>query len=168
MSVLTEERWFDGSLEDLREARRACTLPLLRKDFVVDPYQVYEAAAAGADAIRLIVAALEAGPLADLHSLSEQLGLAALVEVHDAAELAVAVSSGAGIIGVNNRNLATLEVDLRTTEDLVSQIRKGITIVSESGIRTIADLKRMSALPVDALLVGEGLMRGEISIADLL
>jgi indole-3-glycerol phosphate synthase len=167
ISVLTEENYFGGKREHLTAVREAVALPILRKDFIIDERQIFESVAIGADAILLIVAALERGQLrALLHcAIANKLGV--LVEVHTREEIGFAVDAGAKIIGINNRNLTTLQVDLATTEKLLPEIPDGITIVSESGIRRAADLKRMSALPVDALLVGEALMRGEISINDL-
>jgi indole-3-glycerol phosphate synthase len=159
LSVLTEETRFGGTLADLFSARTAAGLPILRKDFIVDEYQVYEAAATGADAILLIVAAIEVGPLANLHSLAGRLGLATLVEVHDAQELRVAVEIGAEIIGVNNRNLSTLQVDIETTYELLPKIPDGVVTVAESGFRTRAELERLAAAGVDAVLIGEALMR---------
>jgi indole-3-glycerol phosphate synthase len=159
LSVLTEETRFDGTLADLFVARTAATLPILRKDFIVDEYQVYEAAASGADAILLIVAAMEVGPLANLHALAGRLGLATLVEVHDAAELQVALEIGAETIGINNRNLATLVVDIKTTYELLPRIPAGVVKVGESGFRTRAELERLAAAGVDAVLIGEALMR---------
>jgi indole-3-glycerol phosphate synthase len=159
LSVLTEETRFGGSLDDLAAARAATGLPVLRKDFIVEDYQVHEALARGADAILLIVAALAPAELSDLHALAGELGLAALVEVHDAGELAVAATLGAEIIGINNRNLATLEVDLDTTFALLPDIPDGVISVAESGFRTRAELERLSAAGVDAVLIGEALMR---------
>jgi len=159
LSVLTEETWFAGSLADLLAARTAASLPILRKDFIVDEYQVYEAAAAGADAILLIVAAMEVGPLANLQALAHRLGLATLVEVHDAEELRVALEIGAQTIGINNRNLSTLAVDIETTYQLLPQIPPGVVKVAESGFRTRAELERLAAAGLDAVLIGEALMR---------
>ncbi len=159
LSVLTEETRFAGSLEDLRTARDAASLPILRKDFIVEDYQVHEALAAGADAILLIVAALDPGELADLHELATELGLATLVEVHDAAELAVAADLGAPVIGINNRNLATLQVDLGTTFALLPDVPPAALVVAESGFRAREQLERLSAAGVHAVLIGEALMR---------
>jgi len=170
VSVLTEPTRFGGTLADLMAARNAATLPILRKDFIVDEYQVYEAAAAGADAILLIVAAMEVGPLANLHALAVRLGIATLVEVHDAAELQVAVEIGAETIGINNRNLATLMVDIETTYQLLPQVPAGVVKVAESGFRTRAELERLAAAGVDAVLIGEALMRSadiESALRDL-
>ena len=167
ISVLTEQNYFDGKTEHLTTVRQEIALPVLRKDFIVDEAQVLESVAIGADALLLIVAALKPEQLSALHHVATTHQMTVLVEVHTRDEIEVAVEGGAKIIGINNRNLGTLEVDLVTTEKLLPKIPKGITIVSESGIRTLADLKRMAAYPVDALLVGEGLMRGEVSIEDL-
>jgi indole-3-glycerol phosphate synthase len=181
LSVLTEQTRFAGTLADLFAARTAASLPILRKDFIVDEYQLYEAAASGADAILLIVAAMEPGPLANLHSgadaillivaavevgplanlhaLAHGLGLATLVEVHNAEELRVATEIGAQIIGINNRNLSTLVVDIETTHQLLPQIPVGVVKVAESGFRTRAELERLAAAGIDAVLIGEALMR---------
>jgi indole-3-glycerol phosphate synthase len=159
VSVLTEEASFDGSLADLGSARAATGLPILRKDFIVDPYQVAEALAAGADAILLIVAALETAPLAELFAAAGAVGLDVLVEVHDAAELVTAVALGARIIGINNRDLTTLEVDTERTFELLPRIPEGGLVVAESGFRTRAELERLADAGVDAVLVGEALMR---------
>jgi indole-3-glycerol phosphate synthase len=159
LSVLTEPDWFGGSLDDLRRARRASSLPALRKDFIVDAWQIEEAYAAGADAILLIVAALTAPELVALQARAAAIGLPALVEVHDAAELAIAADAGAAIIGVNNRDLTTLEVDVRRTYELLEAMPTGVTVVAESGFRTAAELTELAAAGVDAVLIGEALMR---------
>jgi indole-3-glycerol phosphate synthase len=159
LSVLTEEGRFGGGLEDLAAARAASSLPILRKDFIVEEYQLYEALAAGADAVLLIVAALQAGPLAALEALARRLGLATLVEVHDAAELEVAAALGAGIIGINNRDLSTLQVDLRTTYELLPRVPDAALVVAESGFRSRAELESLEQAGVDAVLIGEALMR---------
>ena len=161
LSVLTEEDHFQGSVQHLVEVRAAVGLPVLRKDFILEPYQVYESAAAGADALLLIVAALEDHELRELAKLSMELGLAALVEVHDEAELERAVSAGAKIVGVNNRDLKTLEVDIETSFRLRPRIPRGVLAVSESGIRTPADLKRLEQAGFDAAVIGETFMRAE-------
>ena len=158
ISVLTEPNCFQGSLADLAAARAAVTLPLLRKDFIVDPYQVYEARAHGADAFLLIVAALSSPALADLIELGRELGLTALVEVHDEAEVALALAAGAPVVGVNNRNLADFSVDLATTPRLRPLIPPAIPVVGESGIHSAADLARLAAAGVDAVLIGEALV----------
>jgi indole-3-glycerol phosphate synthase len=158
LSVLTEADFFRGSLEDLGAAREAVKLPVLRKDFIIDPYQVYEAAAAGADAVLLIVAALGRQDLICLHALAASLGLAALVEVHTAEELARAADAGAGLIGVNNRNLHTFDVALETSLKLRSRIPAGALSVSESGIRTAQDLEQLQQAGYNAALIGERFM----------
>ena len=159
LSILTEAQSFSGSLEDLAAARAASRLPILRKDFVVDSYQVAESLAGGADAMLLIVAALDAAALGRLHAEAVSLGLAVLVEVHDADELEVASGIGATVIGINNRDLTTLQVDTERTFALLEQVPAGAVIVSESGWRTRAELERLAAAGVDAVLVGEALMR---------
>jgi indole-3-glycerol phosphate synthase len=160
-SILTEQPNFGGSLEDLRAARRASTLPLLRKDFVVDDYQLHEALAAGADAVLLIVAALDDRELAGLHDAARELGLDVLVEVHDAPELERAIATGAEIIGVNNRDLRDFSVDVERTAALMGAMPAESIVVSESGISTAAQLGRLQAQGVHAALVGETLMRAE-------
>jgi len=159
MSVLTEERHFGGSLDDLRAARAACGLPLLRKDFIVDPYQLSEAAAAGADAVLLIVAALEPTRLRALHQGAGERGLDVLVEVHDHDELIVALDAGAAIIGVNNRDLRDFSVDLERTSSLLGELPAEVIVVSESGIRTREHLRHLRDQGVHAALIGEHLMR---------
>jgi indole-3-glycerol phosphate synthase len=160
ISVLTEGPHFAGSLEDLRAARAACDLPLLRKDFIVDPYQLYEALLAGADAVLLIVAALEQPALAKLHAEARALDLDVLVEVHDRAELHRALAlEGADLIGINNRDLRDFSVDVQRTFGLLSEIPDGVTVVSESGISEPAQLRELQARGVGAVLVGEALMR---------
>lgn len=159
LSVLTEGPNFDGSLADIDAARGACGLPILRKDFVVDPYQLYEAAVAGADAVLLIVAALEQEKLASLHDRAFGLGLDVLVEVHDRAELARAEQLGARLIGVNNRDLRDFSVDVGRTERLLAEMPAGTTVVSESGISKPEQLEQLERAGVAAVLVGESLMR---------
>jgi indole-3-glycerol phosphate synthase len=162
LSILTEGPSFGGCLDDLRAARRASTLPLLRKDFVVDAYQVHEASAAGADAILLIVAALSAPELAALHSEAIGLGLDTLVEVHDERELDVALTmdpAPPAIIGINNRDLKTLRVDTRRTFELLSQIAGRALTVSESGFSRPEQLDELAEAGVDGVLIGEALMR---------
>jgi len=159
LSVLTEGPSFGGSLDDLRAARATSALPILRKDFVVDAYQLHEALAAGADAILLIVAALEQSELERLHETALSLGLAALVEVHDESELERAAALGARLIGINNRDLTTLQVDIRRTFELLPGVPDGATVVAESGLRTAADLSELEDAGVDAVLIGEALMR---------
>ncbi|HEV7529653.1 MAG TPA: indole-3-glycerol phosphate synthase TrpC [Solirubrobacteraceae bacterium] len=159
LSVLTEESSFGGSLEDLRVARQLCELPVLRKDFIVDEYQLIEARTAGADAVLLIVAALEAVTLARLHDAAQGLGLEVLVEVHDHDELERALGVGARLIGVNNRDLRDFSVDIGRTTLLRGAIPDGIAVVSESGIAEAGQLRSLEQEGVDAVLVGESLMR---------
>jgi indole-3-glycerol phosphate synthase len=160
ISILTEEDHFKGSLQDLREVRAATSLPLLRKDFIFDEWQIYEAAAARADALLLIVAALEDATLARLLRLTEdELGMDALVEVHTAEELRRAERCGAKLIGVNNRNLHTFEVTLETSVALAPRAPQDALLVSESGLRTQADLRRLKSLGYRGFLIGETLMR---------
>lgn len=183
ISVLTDERYFGGSLDDLRRIReqtpvgaipcgrpaqdpgQAQGLPLLRKDFLCDPYQVYEARAAGADAVLLIVAALAPGLLRDLHALARGLGMAALIEVHSDAELETAMTCDPSLVGINNRDLHSFSVDLATTERLAQRIPAAVCVVAESGIHGPDDLARLRGIPrpggvtgVDAILVGEALV----------
>lgn len=159
ISVLTEESNFDGSLADLRDARSSCRLPLLRKDFVVDPYQLYEAVLAGADAVLLIVAALTDAELDTLQRTAAQLGLDALVEVHDDDELARASAAGAQLIGVNNRDLRDFSVDVGRTFALLDKMPPGAIVVSESGIAHAEQVSELERAGVSAVLVGESLMR---------
>jgi indole-3-glycerol phosphate synthase len=159
VSVLTEGPNFDGALEDLRAARVACDLPLLRKDFIVDPYQLHESLAAGADAVLLIVAALEAGELTLLHGSARAMGLDVLVEVHDRAELRSALEMGADIVGINNRDLRDFSVDVERTARLMDEVPPGVTVVSESGIVMAEQLHELQERGVQAVLVGESLMR---------
>jgi indole-3-glycerol phosphate synthase len=158
ISVLTEPTFFDGSLDQLRAVRAAVSIPVLRKDFVVSEYQVLEATAAGADAILLIVAALAPEELRSLAAFAARCGLDALVEVHDAGELSIALDAGASVIGVNNRNLRTLTVDVTASETLISRIPKDVVSVSESGLRTSEDLLRLRHLGYRAFLIGERFM----------
>lgn len=159
MSVLTEERHFKGSLDDLRVARQACGLPLLRKDFIIDGYQLLEAAAAGADAVLLIVAALTDDQLAGLLEEAEATGLECLVEVHDSTELERALAAGPAMIGINNRDLGTFSVDLETSLNLIELMPDEVIVVSESGIRERDDVARLDEAGIDAILIGETLMR---------
>jgi indole-3-glycerol phosphate synthase len=162
LSVLTEGPHFGGSLDDLREARAASVLPILRKDFLVDPYQVYESAAAGADAVLLIVAAVHADDLAVLNREARGLDLDVVVEVHDEAELECALEVvEADVIGINNRDLTDFSVDLDRTFELLADVPAGKTVVSESGIHTRDQLDELERVGVDAVLVGEGLMRAD-------
>jgi len=169
ISVLTDEKFFQGSLSYLTAVREAVDLPVLRKDFIIDQYQLFEARVAGADAVLLIVAALNADLLNRLADLAHELGLQCLVEVHDEKEMETALTIGASVIGINNRNLQTFEVSLDTTRKLLSAWANGplarissrgdVKIVSESGIFTRADMEMLGNLDVDAVLIGEALMR---------
>ena len=159
LSVLTEPSHFGGSLEDLHAARAAGHLPVLRKDFVVDPYQVVESAAAGADAILLIVAALEPDALLELHREARSLDLDVLVEVHDERELEAALGIDAAVIGINNRDLTDFRVDLNRTFELLADVPAGKTAVSESGIASRDQIEELDRVGVDAVLIGETLMR---------
>jgi indole-3-glycerol phosphate synthase len=161
LSILTEEGSFGGSLEDLRAARAACDLPILRKDFIVDPYQLYEAAVNGADAVLLIVRALEDDALRSICDEARGLDLDCLVEVHDAAELERALQLDADVVGINNRDLDNGTVDVRTTYELMPDVPAGKTVVAESGISERDQLERLDRVGVDAVLVGEALMRAD-------
>jgi indole-3-glycerol phosphate synthase len=158
ISVLTEPTFFDGSLEHLIAVRSRVSIPLLRKDFIVEDYQIFEARAAGADAILLIVAALEQAELVALQRKASELGLAALVEVHDDSELERAIDAGARIIGVNNRNLRTLKVDVDASYRLAARMPTGVIGVSESGLQSRDDLERLSSAGYRAFLIGERFM----------
>jgi indole-3-glycerol phosphate synthase len=159
LSVLTETSHFGGSLDDLHAARAATHLPVLRKDFVVDRYQIFESAAAGADAILLIVAALEPEALLELHREARSLDLDVLVEVHDEEELEAALVVEAEVIGINNRDLGDFTVDIERTYELLSDVPAGKTVVSESGFSTREQLDDLDRVGVDAVLIGETLMR---------
>jgi indole-3-glycerol phosphate synthase len=159
LSVLTEEDHFGGSLEDLREARAACDLPILRKDIILDPYQLYEAAASGADAVLLIVRALGDEALARLLDEAEAIDLDCLVEVHNDEELERALAQGAEVLGINNRDLDDGTVDVATTYELMPDVPAGKTVVAESGISDRAELEELERVGVDAALIGEALMR---------
>jgi indole-3-glycerol phosphate synthase len=159
LSVLTDVQFFQGSPEYLKQARAACNLPVIRKDFIVDLYQVYEARAMGADAILLIVAALDHGLMADLEACAQELGMDVLVEVHDGDELDAALKLNTRLLGINNRNLRTFEVTLDTTLGLLPRIPAERLVVTESGILGPADVKRMRDADVHAFLVGEAFMR---------
>ena len=159
ISVLTDEQFFQGRLEYLRDIRVAVDVPLLRKDFILDEVQIAESAAAGADAILLIVAALQDDELERLLEAAQVYQLDALVEVHTLAELDRALETDSRIIGINNRNLSTFEVDLSVTEELSEQVPSGIVLVSESGIKSAEDVTRVKACGVNAVLIGEALMR---------
>jgi len=167
LSVLTDRQFFQGSEAYLREARNACSLPVLRKDFLVDPYQVYEARAMGADAILLIVAALSLAQMQEMEAVAHALGMAVLVECHDAAELDVALQLTTPLIGINNRNLRTFEVSLDTTLSQLGRIPAGRIVVTESGILAPADVGLMRANGVHAFLVGEAFMRAPSPGAEL-
>jgi indole-3-glycerol phosphate synthase len=159
LSILTDEEFFGGHLDHLTAARGATELPAIRKDFIVDAYQVWEARAGAADAMLLIVAALTDAELTSLLAEAQRAGLAVLVEVHDAAELERALGAGAPIVGVNNRNLKTMEVSLQTSLDLVAKMPAGVVKVAESGLKTGADIKKLRAAGFDAFLIGEHLMQ---------
>jgi len=159
LSVLTEEENFQGALAHLRDARAAVGLPVLRKDFIVEPWQVWEARAANADSFLLIAAALDDVALAELLALGRELGMEALVEVHTAEELERVLAAGARIVGVNNRNLHTLEVRVETSLDLIGMIPEDRIAVSESGLRSAEDLRKLQAAGFDAFLIGDSLMR---------
>ena len=160
LSVLTDEKFFQGSLDYLRQIRAAVKLPLLRKDFIIDERQILEAIEWGADAILLIVSILSDAQLQKFHSLAAEAGLAALVEVHDTEELERALKIGAGLIGVNNRDLKTFTVDLGTTEKLAGKLSNEKILVAESGIHSRADVERLEKCGARAILVGESLLRG--------
>ena len=159
VSILTEERHFGGSLADLRDARAATDLPLLRKDFTVDPYQLYEAKAYGADAVLLVVGSLKRRDLEELHQLADDLDLDALVEVHDEDELECALEIDCDVIGINNRDLADFTISLDTTFELLTDVPAGKTVVSESGINQRAQIEELERVGVDAVLIGETVMR---------
>ncbi len=161
ISVLTDKRFFQGHLDHLKAIRAVVDVPLLRKDFVIDPYQVYEARAAGADAILLIVAALADDQLAGLCGLAGTLGISALVEVHDGSELERALRVNATVVGINNRDLKTFQVDTGLTQRLAQSIPEGVVVVAESGIRSAQDVRRMGEIGADAVLVGEGLVTAQ-------
>ena len=161
LSVLTDEAHFGGSLDDLRAARAACDLPILRKDFIVDPYQLYEAAAAGADAVLLIVRALSDDDLVRLGHQARALDLDCLVEVHNEEELDRALEAGAETIGINNRDLDEGTVDIATTFELMPDVPAGKTVVAESGISSPQELEELERIGVDAVLIGSALMRAD-------
>ena len=159
ISILTEEAHFGGSLADLREARATTELPILRKDFTIDPYQLYEAKVAGADGVLLVVGSLEHSELASLYSQARELDLDALVEIHDGDELERALELDCDVIGINNRNLEDFSVDIQRTFDLLADVPAGKVVVSESGIHHRGQIEELEQVGVDAVLVGEALMR---------
>ena len=170
LSVLTDKQFFQGSVDYLKQARASCQLPVLRKDFMVDPYQVYEARAMGADCILLIVACLDDAQMADLEAVAHGLGMAVLVEVHDEPELHRALKLKTALLGINNRNLRTFEVSLDTTLGMLPTVPKDKLLITESGILSRADVERMRAAQVHAFLVGEAFMRAPdpgAALADL-
>ncbi|MDP3804545.1 MAG: indole-3-glycerol phosphate synthase TrpC [Candidatus Omnitrophota bacterium] len=158
ISILTDERFFDGKLEYIKKVRDNVTLPILRKDFFIDEYQIYETAAAGADAIILICEILSTNELMKFYELSASLGLESLVEVHNEEDLEKALATGASIIGINNRDLHTFKVDIEVTKKLIRLIPKNKVIVSESGIKTYEDVMFLKSLGVNAVLIGEAFM----------
>ena len=159
LSVLTDVNFFQGDPAYLRQARAACSLPALRKDFMIDPYQIYEARSWGADAILLIVAALDHGLMAEMEAVAHELGMGVLIEVHNADELTAALRLKSALLGVNNRNLRTFETSLQNTIDLLPRISPDKLVITESGIVTTDDVKRMRDHDVNAFLVGEAFMR---------
>ncbi len=167
LSVLTDRQFFQGRLDDLKAARGACGLPVLRKDFMVDPYQVYEARAAGADCILLIVAALDAARMAELEGIALEQGMAVLVEVHDGGELDAALRLRTPLLGINNRNLRTFETTLDTTLGLLDRVPAERTVITESGILKPGDVQRMRSHQVHGFLVGEAFMRAADPGAEL-
>jgi indole-3-glycerol phosphate synthase len=167
LSVLTDEQFFQGSVAYLQEARAACALPVLRKDFMVDIYQIYEARAMGADAILLIVSALDHGLMAEMEAAAHGLGMDVLVETHDGNELTAALRLKTKLLGINNRNLRTFEVSLENTLGLLDRIPEDKLVITESGIMVPADVERMRAANVHAFLVGEAFMRAQDPGAEL-
>ncbi|MFL5898348.1 MAG: indole-3-glycerol phosphate synthase TrpC [Solirubrobacterales bacterium] len=161
LSILTDQPHFGGSLADLRAARAACGMPIIRKDFIVDPYQLYEAATNGADAVLLIAAALDDRDLRALREEARSIDLDCLIEVHDAEELERALEAGAEVIGINNRNLDDMSVDLATTFELMPDVPAGKTVVAESGISGRGELEELDRVGVDAVLIGGALMAAE-------
>ena len=159
LSVLTDVQFFQGAPAYLQQARAACTLPALRKDFMIDPYQVYEARSWGADCILLIVAALDHGLMAELEALAHELGMSVLIEVHNAEELQAALRLKSALLGINNRNLRTFETSLQTTIDLLPRISPDKLVITESGILAADDVKRMRDHDVHGFLIGEAFMR---------
>jgi indole-3-glycerol phosphate synthase len=167
LSVLTDERFFQGAPDYLKQARAACSIPALRKDFMIDPYQVYQARAWGADCILLIVAALDHGLMRELEACAHEIGMGVLVEVHDADELDAALRLETALLGINNRNLRTFETTLDTTINLLPRIPESKLVITESAIRTRDDVKRMRDHAVHAFLVGEAFMRAHDPGAEL-
>jgi indole-3-glycerol phosphate synthase len=170
LSVLTDKQFFQGSVDYLKQARASCDLPVLRKDFMIDVYQVYEARVMGADAILLIAACLDDGQMADMEAVARSLDMAVLVEVHDREELSRALKLKTRLVGINNRNLQTFEVSLQTTLDMLPDVPADRLLVTESGIQTVADVQRMRDAQVHAFLVGEAFMRAPdpgVALAEL-
>ncbi|SCK61343.1 indole-3-glycerol phosphate synthase [Variovorax sp. HW608] len=161
LSVLTDRQFFQGGIDYLKQARASCDLPVLRKDFIVDAYQVYEARSIGADAVLLIAACLDDAQMRDYEAIAAGLGMAVLVEVHDRAELERALKLRTPLVGVNNRNLRTFEVSIQTTIDLLAEVPEGRLLVTESGISSRADVATLRAAGVHAFLVGEAFMRAD-------
>ena len=161
LSVLTDKQFFQGSSEYFKQARASCSLPVLRKDFMIDAYQIYESRVMGADCILLIAACLDDKQMSDMEAVAMSLDMAVLVEVHDAAELDRALKLKTPLIGINNRNLKTFEVAVSTTLTLLSRVPEGRIVVTESGISTTADVKRLRDVNVNTFLVGEAFMRAE-------
>ena len=161
LSVLTDKQFFQGSVDFLKQARASCDLPVLRKDFMIDAYQIYEARAMGADAILLIAACLDDAQMADMEAVARSLDMAVLVEVHDRAELERALKLKTRLVGINNRNLKTFEVSLQTTLDMLPDVPADRLLVTESGIQTSDDVRRMREAKVHAFLVGEAFMRAD-------
>jgi indole-3-glycerol phosphate synthase len=161
LSVLTDKQFFQGSVDFLKQARASCLLPVLRKDFLIDPYQVYESRAMGADCVLLIAACLEDGQMAEMEAVARSLDMAVLVEVHDGAELERALRLKTALLGINNRNLRTFEVSLQTTLELQKQVPADKLLVTESGILTPADVKTLRDAGINAFLVGEAFMRAD-------
>jgi indole-3-glycerol phosphate synthase len=161
LSVLTDKQFFQGSVDFLKQARASCDLPVLRKDFMIDAYQIYEARAMGADAVLLIAACLDDAQMADMEAVARSLDMAVLVEVHDRAELNRALKLKTRLVGINNRNLKTFEVSLQTTLDMLPDVPADRLLITESGIQTPDDVRRMREAKVHAFLVGEAFMRAD-------
>ncbi|WP_353246013.1 indole-3-glycerol phosphate synthase TrpC [Limnohabitans sp.] len=161
LSVLTDKQFFQGSVDFLKQARASCDLPVLRKDFMIDAYQIYEARAMGADAVLLIAACLDDAQMADMEAVARSLDMAVLVEVHDRAELDRALKLKTRLVGINNRNLKTFEVSLQTTLDMLPDVPADRLLITESGIQTPDDVRRMREAKVHAFLVGEAFMRAD-------